>query len=361
VGERVVSALPERRAGIDALRAYRGSGGGAALDLSDNTCRFGVPPAAAAALAAFDPALVTRYPSAANDELREALAEYAGVAADEVVTGCGSDDVLDSALRAFGRPGDRVAFPAPTFVMLEHYARANALEPVPVPPRPGGVPDVDGLLAAGARHVYLCSPNNPTGGVLPGGALERVLAATPGLVILDEAYAEFAGRSEAAAAPARARLLVARTLSKAFGLAGLRVGWAVGARDLVSAVEKARGPYRVSAPAEAAALAALTGDLGWVRAHVADAVLARDRFAAALREAGFAPLPSAANFLLVPVESAAAADRALRARGIAARAFTGLPGIGDALRITVAPWPALGEVLAALRAAVRPAPAGRAA
>ncbi len=340
---------PARRAGVDALRAYREGGGAAALDLSDNTCRFGVPPAAMAALAAFDPALASRYPSPANDALRAALAAYAGVAPDEIVTGCGSDDVLDSALRAFGRPGDRVAFPAPTFVMLAHYARANALVPVPVPPGADGAPDVDALLAAGARHVYLCSPNNPTGATLPAGALERVLAATPGLVILDEAYAEFAGRSEAAAAPARGRLLVARTMSKAFGLAGLRVGWGVGARELVLAVEKARGPFRVSAPAEAAAVAALAGDLGWMRAHVAAAVEARDRFARALREAGFAPLPSAANFVLVPVHDAAGAAAALRARGIAVRAFAALPGVGDALRVTVAPWPALEPVVAALR------------
>ena len=349
------SAVPARRDGVDALRAYREDGAGAPLDLSDNTCRFGVPPAAAAALAAFDPAAAARYPSPANHALRAALAAYAGVAADEIVTGCGSDDVLDSALRAFGRPGDRVACLAPTFVMLAHYARANALVPVAVPPRADGAPDVDALLAAGAEHVYLCAPNNPTGAPLPEGALARALAATPGLVILDEAYAEFAGRSEVATAPARGRLLVARTLSKAFGLAGLRVGWGVGARELVLAVEKARGPFRVSAPAEAAAVAALTADLGWMRAHAAEAVAVRERFAAALRAAGFAPLPSAANFVLVPVRDAAGAAAALRAGGVAVRAFAALPGVGDALRVTVAPWPVLEPVVAALRAAAAPA------
>jgi histidinol-phosphate aminotransferase len=350
---------PPRRPGIDALRVYRGAVAPGAIDLSDNTNRFGVPPAAAAALAAFDPAAATRYPSASNDALRAALAAYAGVAPDEVVTGCGSDDVLDGALRAFGAPGARVAFPAPTFVMIEHFARANALVPVAVPPRADGAPDLDALLAARPDIVYLCSPNNPTGARLPAGALERVLDGTRGLVILDEAYAEYAGATAAASAPARGRLLVARTMSKAFALAGLRVGWAVGAAPLVTAVEKARGPFKVGAAAEAAALAALAHDQAWVRARAAEAVACRERFAAALAGAGFAPLPSAANFVLVPVADAAAADAALRARGIVVRAFAELPGVGDALRVTVAPWPVLEPVLAALRAAAAPA-AGRA-
>jgi histidinol-phosphate aminotransferase len=280
-----------------------------------------------------------------------------GVSPDEVVTGCGSDDVLDSALRAFGTPGARVAFPAPTFVMTPHFAIGNALEPVPVPPRPDGMPDLDALLEARADLVYLCSPNNPTGATLPEGALERVLAGTRGLVILDEAYAEFADASRAADAPALGRVLVSRTFSKAHGLAGLRVGYGVAARPVVEAIEKARGPYKVSGPGEAAALAALT-DEAWLRATVAEAVTCRERFAAALRDVGFAPLPSAANFLLVPVADAMAADRALRSRGIVVRAFMALPGVGDALRITVAPWPVLETVLAALRASVTPGRAG---
>lgn len=348
---------PPRREGIDALHRYRGAATPGALDLSDNTNRFGMPPAAAAALRAFDPTASMRYPSAANDALREAIALRVGVSPEEIITGCGSDDVLDSALRAFGTTGARVAFPAPTFVMTAHFASGHALVPVPVPPRPDGTPDLDALLEARADLVYLCSPNNPTGATLPEGTLERVLAGTRGLVILDEAYAEFAGTSRAADAPALGRVLVSRTFSKAHGLAGLRVGYGVAARPVIEAIEKARGPYKVGTHAEAAALAALTDD-AWMRATVAEAVACRDRFAGALREAGFAPLPSAANFVLVPVADAVAADGALRARGIVVRAFTALHGVGDALRITVAPWPVLEPVLAALRACGAPGRAG---
>lgn len=358
---RGTGATPERRAGIDGLRAYRTRPTTSGCDLSDNTNLFGVPPAAAQALRAFDVASAARYPSAANDALCAALAEYVGVRADEVVTGCGGDDVLDSALRAFGRPGARLAFAAPTFVMVEHFARTNALIPVAVPRRAGGGLDLEALLEARADMVYLCSPNNPTGDRLPTGTLERVLEATPGLVILDEAYAEYAGATVAATAPSCGRLLVARTMSKAFGLAGLRIGFGVGAAPVVAAVEKARGPYKVGAPAEAAALAALAHDREWVAARVGEAVGCRERFVRELVAAGFAPLPSEANFVLVPVADARSAGTALRARGIVVRAFEALPGIGDALRITVAPWSVLERVVAVLRDDVVPATlAGRA-
>jgi histidinol-phosphate/aromatic aminotransferase/cobyric acid decarboxylase-like protein len=172
-------------------------------------------------------------------------------------------------------------------------------------------------------------------------------------VILDEAYAEFAGGSVAASAPAHGRLLVVRTLSKAFGLAGLRVGYGIGAAALVAAVEKSRGPYKVSALSEHAAVAALTRDLDWVRARAAEAVAIRGRFARALAARGLSPLPSAANFVLVPVVDAAAVERAMRARGVAVRAFARLPRIGDAVRITVGPWSQMEAARDALLAAMR--------
>jgi histidinol dehydrogenase len=346
-------ALPPRRAGLDRLTLYRSVDPGL-LDLASNHNLFGVPPAAAAALAHFESAGIARYPSASNDELRAALATLHDVPLASIVTGCGSDDVLDATLRAFGVAAERVAYPAPTFVMAAHFATTNGLLPMAIPPRADGEPDLDALIAARAAITYLCSPNNPTGSLLSRGALDRILEATRGLVILDEAYGDFSGTSNATLAAGHGRLLVLRTMSKAFGLAGMRVGWGIGAPALVQAVECARGPYRVSAPAEAAALAVLRHDLPWVRARVADAVSCRVRLCAALAAAGFAPLPSHANFLLVPVADAAGAARALRERGIAVRAFGSLPGVGDALRITVAPWPLLEPAIATIVAVARP-------
>lgn len=318
-----------------------------ATDLSDNTNLWGVPPHAARALGDAGAAAVTRYPSLYASELKGALAGRAGVTADMIVTGCGSDDVLDSAIRAFAEPGDRVAVPDPSFAMIPIFARMNGLEPVLVPLRDGTVLDADAMLATGARVIYLCSPNNPTGNLLDAAAVERVVREAPGVVILDEAYADFAGGDARDLLRISDRLLLCRTMSKAYGLAGLRVGYAVGAPALVAAVEKSRGPYKVNALAERAALAALGDDEDWVRARVAEAVDNRERLGAELRARALAPLPSAANFVLVPLPGAAAVAARMRELGVAVRPFTALPSIGDALRISVGPWELMARFLEA--------------
>src|SRR5207247_4714426 len=187
-----------------------------ALDLSDNTNRFGVPPAALRVLREAGAEALGRYPEAFAGGLKAALAAYAGVRPEEIATGCGSDDVIDSAIRAFSEPGDRIAFPEPTFAMIPIFARMNGLTPVGVPLRDDMEIDAGGLLASGARIIYLCSPNNPTGGAASRGAIERVVRDAPGIVILDEAYAEYAGGGWLARAAARELLIVKRTLSKAF-------------------------------------------------------------------------------------------------------------------------------------------------
>jgi histidinol-phosphate/aromatic aminotransferase/cobyric acid decarboxylase-like protein len=148
------------------------------------------------------------------------------------------------------------------------------------------------------------------------------------------------------------RVLVVRTMSKAFGLAGLRVGYAVGTPALVAEVEKSRGPYKVSIAGECAAVAALTQDRAWVSDRVAEARVARSRLAESLRALRLNPLPSQANFLLVPVPRAIALARRLRELGVAARAFEALPAVGDALRITVGPAPMMDRLLAALEDAL---------
>lgn len=333
------------------------------LDLSDNTNLWGTPPAAAAALRDAAADVVTRYPAVYADELKEALASYIGARPEMVVTGCGSDDVLDSAIRAFAEPGDRIVFPAPTFVMIPLMARMNGLEPVAVPLRSDLDIDAEAMIGAQGRITYICSPNNPTGTLASREAVERVVERAPGLVIIDEAYAEFAPGSFIGDAGASGRVLVVRTMSKAFGLAGLRVGYGVGNPAIVAEVEKSRGPYKVNALAQRAALAALGEGLPWVIERVADALDARERLSKALNELDvFDVLPSSGNFVLAVVRRssalrASALAAGLASRGIAVRPFTDLPGIGDALRITVGPREMMQQCLTALREVVQAAPA----
>ncbi len=319
------------------------------VDVSDNTCLWGVPPAAERALHEAPREVVARYPSADPLALREALAAYAGLAADQVFTGCGSDDVIDSALRAFAMPAQSVAFCAPTFSMLPVFARASALEPRPVPFLSDGELDVDALLATRARLVYVASPNNPTGTEVSARALEVLLTGVTGLVIIDEAYGEFAERSVVSWLKRFPQLLVTRTLSKAFGLAGLRIGYGLGAPEVVRSLQRVRAPYRVNALAERAAIAALTEDLPWVRDRAADVRQVRGRLASALTSSGFAVLPSGANFVCLPVKNSSAWTARLLERGIRVRGFVGLPGLGDALRIGLGPWATMALVLRALR------------
>jgi len=354
---------PFRRAYRD-LAAYDPGRRPVALDLSDNTNRFGPSPAGARALADTPAEAVTRYPSVYADQLRAALARHHGVAPECVATGCGSDDVLDSALRAFCDPDAEVAHQDPTFGMVAVFARMNALRPRPVATDPGaldadaldvdaldpGALDVDALVAGAPACVYVCRPNNPTGAVAPAAAIRRLDGAAGGVVLLDEAYADYAGEDMTAWAAGSRRTISLRTFSKAWGLAGARVGYAVGPAPLIAELEKSRGPYKVAVPSERAALAALREDGAWRRDVVARAIEARAALERALAGLGFAPLPSRANFVLVPVADAAAAGEALRRRGVGVRAFVGLRGIGDAVRVTVGPPEAMDALLRALRA-----------
>jgi histidinol-phosphate aminotransferase len=346
------TALEVARATYRDIALYAPNRAPCAVDLSDNTNLWGVPPAAERALREAAVSTVTRYPSLYAPAVKQALAAYLGVTPDMIVTGCGSDDVLDSAIRAFCEPGDRVAVPDPSFAMIPIFARMNGLEPVLVPLAGGTVLDADAMLATQARVIYLCSPNNPTGNLLDAGAIRRIVCEAPGIVIIDEAYAEFAGRDTLELLRESDRVLVCRTLSKAFGLAGLRVGYVAGAPALVAEVEKSRGPYKLNALAERAAVAALTEDLAWVRAHVAEAIAIRERLVDELRARGLTPLPSQANFVLVPVTDAAGLGARMRELGVAVRPFVGLPGLGDALRISVGPWAAVERCLEALDAAM---------
>lgn len=331
------------------------------VDLSDNTNLFGAAPGVAEALGALRPEQVTRYPALYAAELREEVAALHGVAPENVTTGAGLDGVIDAAIRAFCDPGARLAYPDPTFGMVALFGQMNGVRPEPVPLTAGLDVDVTALLESRADLIYVCDPNNPTGRPVSPADLERLSRGSRAVVLLDEAYADFAGR-----APGPTRLLpntlLLRTLSKAYGLAGLRVGYAVGPAELVREVEKSRGPYKITASAEAAALAVLRGGREWVADVVTRTVENRERLTSELVARGLQPLPSAANFVLVPAlhrlkqtagepaaeDAATALGAKLRQQGVAVRVFPDLPRIGPAIRVSVGPWPLMERFLAAL-------------
>ena len=340
--ERIPAYVPAALTGID-------------LDLRDNVNLWGAPPNALRAVQSAGAESLFTYPAVSAASLTELIASRLGVRDDEVVAGCGSDDLLDVCFRAVAAPGERLAHAEPSFSMVPRFARLNGLEPVGVPLLPDGAADVDGLLATGARIIYLCSPNNPTGTITPESEVKRLIANAPGIVVVDEAYGEFSSaRDWRAESPAMERVLVLRTFSKAWGLAGLRVGYGVGSRTLIDAVIRSRGPYKVSALAELAATTALREDEAWMLSAAAEARENRARLDAAVQgRAGVRAWASQGNFVFWQLEGrkaqGAAPDSAtiaarFAAHGIGVRGFSGLADIGEALRIGMAPWSMLRRV-----------------
>jgi len=327
-----------------------------AVDLSDNTNLWGPHPGALRSIREADEDTLTRYPRVYAEPLKNAVVEAFGVPAESVTTGCGSDDLLDSIFRAASPGGGSVTFPDPTFSMIEIFARMNGLDPVAVP-WGRAESDPTSLLEGDPALVYVCRPNNPTGASLAPEWMEALLDAAGEdgpLIAVDEAYADFAAESLLKRAPGHRRLMVLRTLSKAYGLAGLRVGFAVAHPEVTAEVEKSRGPYKVNHLAEGAATVAVRDREGWVQDITRIVIENRSRLFDELDERGLEVLPSNANFLLVrwPGEGESPSldvlMAGLRENGVAVRPFAGLAGIGDAFRVTIGPWPMMEEFLDAL-------------
>jgi len=289
---------------------------------------------------------LNRYPEPQPAALRERLARLYGVRAGQVLMGRGSDEAIDLLLRAFCRPGrDAVVICPPTFGM---YAVGAALQGAKVVEAPlagdAFTLDAAAVLAActpATKLVFLCSPNNPTGGMVPLPVVARLAAALCGraLPVVDEAYAEFADAPGAATLLDRhPNLAVLRTLSKAWGLAGARVGSLLADAEIVRLLGSIMSPYPLPTPSVDAALAVLGGDGEQrMRQRVALLVAERERLRAALARLPEVRtvLPSQANFLAVRFADAADAYRRLLAQGIVVRDVTRHPGLDDALRISI--------------------------
>lgn len=324
------------------------------LDANENP--YGPPPEVAAALGAMR--FPNIYPDPETRALRAALAPSLGVPLPQVLVGCGADELIDLLMRVVLDPGDTIVDCPPTFTMYKFDAAVNGVSVLTVPRvgKNGFDLDVPAIEAAvregGAKIVFVTSPNNPDGSLTPDADLARLLA-LPALIVLDEAYIEFAGApSRAAWVNDHANLCVLRTFSKSAALAGLRVGYGAFPPGLASYLWRAKQPYNVSVAAETAALAAL-GNAAWLD-RVRDALVAeRARLAAGLASIEWlTPYPSAANFVLCRVgggrDAGAVRDALAKEHGIMVRHYA-TKELANCVRVSVGRPEHTDALVAALR------------
>jgi histidinol-phosphate aminotransferase len=308
----------------------------------------------------FDPTL-NEYPDSSYAELTEAAGAYVGVAPSEVVVGAGADEVLDLVSKAYLSAGSSAIVPIPTYAMYGVLTGQRAARVVPVPRRgPDGAYalDVDAICArlADAAVVWLCSPNNPTGAAEQPPTIEAVLSAaaalpSPPLVLVDEAYFEFTGESVIDWRNRFANLLVVRTMSKAFALPGIRVGFGVGSRPVIARLERVRPPGSISTVSAHIAATALRNP-AYALDNVSRLSAEREWLAGQLEAAGWPAAPSVTNFLLAEIGDQAAAEAAaehLLRNGIVPRTFGPANPLRGHLRLTVRSRPENERLLEAVR------------
>jgi histidinol-phosphate aminotransferase len=327
------------------------------------------PPAIVARLLAagqFETSL-SEYPPSDYRRLTEAAASAYGVPASEILVGAGADEILDLVAKAFLRAGDRAVVPSPSYTMYRVLSEQRQTLVTAVPRRgPEAERAIDRpavrTAARSAAVVWLCNPNNPTGRLEPAGLIEELLgdlardAATDGraapVVVLDEAYSEFVGSSLVGLRETYPRLIVVRTVSKAYALAGLRVGFAIALRETLASIEPYRPPGSVSTVSVTVATEVL-GDRDVLVANLTRVEVERARLAEGLRAAGWQPEPSIANFLLIPFadrDRAATIAESLLKEGLVPRTFPADHPLANCLRLTVRDRTENDRLLAAARA-----------
>lgn len=351
----LAGALAQIKSGVRSARGYDLQERPAARKLNQNENPFDWPPALKQALAA---RLVAepwnRYPGFVPEDITQAIARRHEWEPAGVLVGNGSNELIQAVVAVTVREGDQVVAPSPTFSLYELSARVAGGTYTAVPLGSDFSVDLPRFLAAvpAARLVVLCTPNNPTGTVWGSDQVEQVLAATSGLVVVDEAYQEFGGVSMLPVLRRSARVIVLRTLSKAFGLAGLRFGYALAHPAVAREIAKGKLPYNVNRFTLEAAKAALAREAE-LRPLIASLVDRRDRTARAMQAIpGLTVFPSAANFLLfrsdrIPAETLF--RELLDRSSILVRDVSTGPGLAGCLRVTIGTEEDMDAFLASLR------------
>ena len=305
------------------------------VKLNTNENPFPPSPKVMQALTQVEPEMLRRYPNPTAETFRAAAAKLHGVSPDMIIAGNGSDDVLTIATRTFVPPGGVLASPDPTYSLYPILARLEEARYVSVPWEKDWSLPIDGLVATKANAIYLANPNAPSGTFVSPLKVAELAKAFPGLLLVDEAYADFADDDCVALVKAHPNVVVSRTMSKAYSLAGLRFGYAIAQAEVIAEMMKVKDSYNTDAISVCAATAAI-GDQEYAQRTWEHVKSERQRLSAELTQLGWTVLPSQANFILAatPDGRGKAAYLGLKQQGILVRYFD-KPGLTDKIRITV--------------------------
>lgn len=323
--------------------------GGRVVKLNTNENPYPPAPAVVAAVQAAATADLRLYPEPSAKPLREEAARRYGVRPEQVLAGNGSDELLTMLMRALVGPDDIVVYPEPTYSLYDTLVTIQEGRSLTIPfPADFTLPPA--LFAAEGRLMMICNPNAPSGSLTPIATIAELASAFDGVVVVDEAYVDFApeGSTALPLLASHDNVVVLRTFSKSFSLAGMRIGLAFGHPDLLGEIAKVKDSYNLSRVAIAAGTAALEA-IDWMYENVARVVATRARLTERLAGLGYDVLPSATNFVLArrAGEDQAPVQKALRDQGILVRHFA-TDRLRDALRISVGTEEEIDRLLAAL-------------
>jgi histidinol-phosphate aminotransferase len=305
------------------------------IKLNSNENPYPPSPKALQVLREIDGEMLRRYPDPTAKNFRLAASKVLGVPDDWIAVGNGSDDLLNLIVRAVGEPGKQVVCPSPTYVLYQTLSQIQDTDFVEVPyPEDYQLP-VELLIAAKGAVTFVASPNSPSGTAISVADLEKLARELSGILVIDEAYVDFAEENALELAKRYGNVIVLRTLSKGYSLAGLRLGFCIANPKLLAELNKVKDSYNVDAIAYAVAASAIV-DRDYKIANAEKIKASREKLAISFKELGFQVWPSQTNFLLVrpPQGDAERIYQTLKVRGILIRYFN-QPRLTDKLRITV--------------------------
>jgi histidinol-phosphate aminotransferase len=305
------------------------------IKLNTNENPFPPSPKVMEAIKHIDPEYLRRYPDPNARIFCEAAAKVHDVPADWILTGNGSDDLLAVAMLTFLSPGDVLAYPEPTYSLYPVLAQLDEVKVKTMPWGMGGCLPIDALLSAKARAAFICNPNAPTATFVPTPDLERFVRKFDGLVLIDEAYVDFADENALPLVKKYDNVVILRTLSKGYCLAGLRFGYAIAQPSVIQEMNKAKDSYPCDAVSIFAATAAIT-DQEYAKKTWQFIRDERARVTSEFAKLGWSVIPTHTNFFLATVPSGNGREiyLKLKQRGILVRYFD-KPGLTDKLRITI--------------------------